>query len=85
MEQGMGEVVGKWQTSRNAKLQSSAILPEKDKIFWKENSALSLQLYHARAKVSENILGVYALQIIGEHFPQAVLDVSTEVCYIQWV
>jgi hypothetical protein len=36
---------------------------------------LSLQLYHARTKVPEDILGVYALQIIREYFPQATLDV----------
>jgi hypothetical protein len=62
--------------ARNAKLQSSTILEEiLRKIFSKDNPALSLQLYHARTKVPEDILGVYALQIIREYFPQATLDV----------
>ena len=62
--------------AKNAKLQSSTILEEiLRKIFSKDNPALSLQLYHARTKVPEDILGVYALQIIREHFQQATLDV----------
>ena len=62
--------------AKNAKLQSSTILEEiLRRIFSKDNPALSLQLYHARTKVPEDILGVYALQIIRQYFPQATLDV----------
>ena len=62
--------------AKNAKLQSSTILEEiLRKIFSKDNPSLSLQLYHARTKVPEDILGVYAQQIIRQYFPQATLDV----------
>ena len=62
--------------AKNAKLQSITILEEiLRNIFSKDNPALSLQLYHARTKVPEDILGVYSLQTIREYFPQTTLDV----------
>ncbi len=33
------------------------------------------QVQHARTKVWEDLLGVYVLHIVMEHFPQATLDV----------
>jgi uncharacterized coiled-coil protein SlyX len=62
--------------AKNAKLQSSTILEEiLRRIFSKDNPALALQIQHARTKVPEDLLGVYALHIVREHFPQATLDV----------
>jgi hypothetical protein len=62
--------------AKNAKLQSSTILEEiLRRVFSKDNPALALQIQHARTKVPEDLLGVYALHIVREHFPQATLDV----------
>ena len=62
--------------AQDAKLQSSIILEEiLRRIFSKNNPALALQIQHARTRVPEDLLGVYALHIVREHFPQATLDV----------
>jgi hypothetical protein len=62
--------------SKNAKLQSSTILEEiLRRVFSKDNPALAFQIQHARTKVPQDLLGVYALHIVREHFPQATLDV----------
>ncbi len=36
---------------------------------------MTLKFHHAYAKIPEDILGVYAYQIIRDQFPQATLDV----------
>ena len=55
---------------------SSTILEEiLRRVFSKDNPELVLQIQHARTKVPEDLLGVYALHIVREHFPQATLDV----------
>jgi hypothetical protein len=36
---------------------------------------MALKFHHAYAKIPEDILGVYAYQIIRDQFPQATLDV----------
>ena len=62
--------------AQDAKLQSSTILEEiLRRIFSKDNPAFALQIQHARTRVPEDLLGVYALHIVREHFPQATLDV----------
>jgi hypothetical protein len=62
--------------AKNANLQSSTILEEiLRRVFSKDNPALALQVQHARTKVPEDLLGVYVLHIVREHFPQATLDV----------
>jgi hypothetical protein len=62
--------------SKNAKLQSSTILEEiLRRVFSKDNPALAFPIQHARTKVPQDLLGVYALHIVREHFPQATLDV----------
>jgi hypothetical protein len=63
--------------AQDAKLQSSTILEEiLRRIFSKDNPAFALQIQHARTRVPEDLLGVYALHIVREHFPQDTLDVS---------
>jgi hypothetical protein len=62
--------------AKNAKLQSSTMLEEiPRRVFSKDIPALALQIQHARTRVPEDLLGVYALHIVREHFPQATLDV----------
>ena len=62
--------------AKNAKIQSSTILEEiLRRVFSKDNPALALQIQHVRTKVPEDLLGVYAIHIVREHFPQATLDV----------
>jgi hypothetical protein len=62
--------------AQDAKLQSSTILEEiLRRIFSTDNPAFALQIQHARTRVPEDLLGVYALHIVREHFPQATLDV----------
>jgi hypothetical protein len=62
--------------AQDAKLQSITILEEiLRRIFSKDNPAFDLQIQHARTRVPEDLLGVYTLHIVREHFPQATLDV----------
>ena len=59
-----------------AKVQASMILAEiLRNIFSKDNPVMALKFHHAYAKIPEDILGVYAYQIIKDQFPQATLDV----------
>ena len=55
-----------------AKIQSSTILAEiLRNIFSKDNPVMALKFHHVYAKIPEDILGVYAYQIIEDQFPQA--------------
>jgi hypothetical protein len=64
------------KTAIGAKIQSSTILAEiLRNIFSKDNPVMALKFHHAYAKIPEDILGVYAYQIIRDQFPQATLDV----------
>ena len=64
------------EDAKNEKLQSSTILEKiLRRVFSKDNPALAIQIQHARTKVPEDLLGVYALHIVRGHFPQATLDV----------
>jgi hypothetical protein len=62
--------------SQDVKLQSNTILEEiLWRIFSKDKPAFALQIQHARTRVPEDLLGVYALHNVREHFPQDTLDV----------
>ena len=65
-----------YKDSKNSKLQSNTIQEEiLRRVSSKDNLARALQIQHARTKVPEDLLGVYALHIVKEHFPQVTLDV----------
>ena len=64
------------QSTIGTKVQTSTILVEiLRNIFSKDNPVMTLKFHHAYVKIPEDMLGVYAYQIIKGKFPQATLDV----------